>query len=188
MFGTFRRRTYLINKSSQLTYVAFSVLPALVLTIFCVFFIFKNGELILRGSREQPIVAIYELQQSVAELSNHGINSEVGNEVQELQGKLVNLSQSLESSYEETTLRWNSTRQVLYLVMFSVLFCVGFWAFIYSHRIAGPLYRIQKNIDELARGEDIPPVVLRKNDEFQELGASLETLRLRIREKENVNS
>lgn len=188
MFGNFRRRTYLINKSSQLTYVAFSVIPALVMTIFCVFFIFSNGELILRNSREEPIVAIYELQQSVTEFSNLSNNPEVINDLQEMQGKLVTLSHSLESSYEETTQRWNSTRQVLYLVMFSVLICVGLWAFIYSHRIAGPLYRIKKNIDELARGEDIPPVVLRKNDEFQELGASLEALRLKIREFENVNS
>ena len=106
----------------------------------------------------------------------------------QLSGELINLTQSMESSYADTIYNWNKTRRVLFLAMFGVLILLGFWAFIYSHRLAGPLYRIQKNIDELVRGEDIPPVVLRKNDEFKELGASLENLRLKIREMENAKS
>ncbi len=188
MHSIFRRRTYLVNKSSQLTYVAFSVLPALVMSAFCIYFLFDNGELILKDSREKPMVPIYELQQSVAALDVDNNSPELKAEIKALKGELVLLTNNLESGYEEIIYRWNSTQKTLYLVMVSVLICVGFWSFIYSHRIAGPLYRIKKNIDELARGEDIPPVILRKNDEFQELGASLENLRLRIREQEHVNS
>ncbi len=188
MFGIIRRRNYLINKSNQLTYVAFSVLPALVMTIFCVYFIFDNGELILKDSREKPMVPIYELQQSVGSLETDGCSPELVAEVQSIKSELVSLTKSLESGYEETIYRWNLTKRVLYLVMTSVLLCVGLWALIYSHRIAGPLYRIQKNIDEMARGEDIPPISLRKNDEFKDLAASLEKLRLKIRDRENANS
>jgi sensor histidine kinase YesM len=37
-----------------------------------------------------------------------------------------------------------------------------------SHRIAGPLYRIERTIDEVVRGEDVALIRLRKKDE-QEL-------------------
>jgi len=177
-----RRRTFLINKSNQITYVVFSVVPAMVMTLFCVFFIFDNGELILRDSREKPMVPIYELQQTVASLDADGCSVQHRGEINDLKKELDILALSLESGYEETVYRWNETKRGLYLIMVAVLLCVGLWAFIYSHRVAGPLYRIQKNIDELARGEDIPPVILRKNDDFKDLAASLEKLRLKIQE------
>jgi hypothetical protein len=188
MNGMFRRRTYLVHKSSQLSYVAFSVLPAVVMTLFCMSFIFTKGEMVLKDSNEKPMVAIYELQQSMAGLEMDHCSAELQVEVQAMKGDLLSLTNCLEAGYEDTIHRWSASKRILYLVLLGVLMCVGLWAFIFSHRIAGPLYRIQKNIDEMARGEEIPPVKLRKNDEFQELGASLEALRLKIKEMEHVNS
>lgn len=182
MFSKHRRRTYLVNKSSQITYVIFSVVPAMVMTIFCVYFIFNNGTMILQNSREKPLVPIYHLQQSMAHLESEGCTVEHQEEIIAIKKELVILTHSMESAYEETVHRWDESRRGLYLIMIGVLICVGLWAFIYSHRVAGPLYRIHKNIDEMARGEDIPPVVLRKNDEFKDLAASLEKLRLKIQE------
>ena len=83
MFGIFRRRTYLVHKSSQLTYVAFSVVPALVMTIFCLYFISNHGEMILMDSREKPMVPIYELQQSLAEMATESCSSEHRSDVQD---------------------------------------------------------------------------------------------------------
>lgn len=39
----------------------------------------------------------------------------------------------------------------------------------YSHRIAGPIYRLKKLLEEKIKGGHIEPVYFRKNDEFQEL-------------------
>jgi len=186
MSRTFRRRTFLVNKSNQVTYIIFSVVPAMVMTIFCVYFIFNNSELILRDSREKPMVPIYNLQQSVANLDMDSCSDEHRTEIVSIKKELGILAQNLESSSEETIHHWNETRRGLYLVMVAFLFCVGLWAFIYSHRVAGPIYRIKKNIDELTRGEDIPPVILRKHDDFKDLAASLEKLRLKIQEMKNA--
>ena len=38
-----------------------------------------------------------------------------------------------------------------------------------THRIAGPVYRFEKHLSEVARGEDVRPCKIRKGDELQEL-------------------
>lgn len=55
-------------------------------------------------------------------------------------------------------------------VLFSIPAVAVIIAFgiVVSHRIAGPLYRIERTIDEVVRGEDVALIRLRKKDE-QEL-------------------
>ena len=53
----------------------------------------------------------------------------------------------------------------------------------FSHRIAGPLYRIRTCVDMLAEGKNMAPIRLRKRDEFKELAASLENLRSALKDK-----
>ncbi|MBK7875519.1 MAG: HAMP domain-containing protein [Planctomycetes bacterium] len=49
-------------------------------------------------------------------------------------------------------------------------FCVGV---IVTFRIAGPLHRIQKHLEALARGEDPGECTLRKDDELKDLARAL---------------
>lgn len=51
----------------------------------------------------------------------------------------------------------------------------GFWGLFFSHRIAGPLYRITKYFDDAALSErqDMPFLKIRTNDFFQELPKSI---------------
>ena len=44
---------------------------------------------------------------------------------------------------------------------------------LYSHRLAGPLYRIRRTLSEVQEGKPLRPIVLRKNDEFKELAEDL---------------
>ena len=39
----------------------------------------------------------------------------------------------------------------------------------YSHRLAGPIYRIRRTLHDVQEGRDVDPIVLRRNDEFKEL-------------------
>ena len=52
----------------------------------------------------------------------------------------------------------------------------------FSHRIAGPIYKIEKSIDEIARGNLALKIKLRKGDEFQDLADIMNVM------TENVNA
>lgn len=52
---------------------------------------------------------------------------------------------------------------MLYLI--PAVFVLIAFAIAISHRIAGPLYRIERTIEELVRGEDVEYIRLRKKDE-----------------------
>lgn len=63
-------------------------------------------------------------------------------------------------------------RQVnlIILVVFPVLLAIiWFVALVLSHRIAGPLYRIEKELDARISGRKQGPIVLRKKDELKSL-------------------
>ena len=44
-------------------------------------------------------------------------------------------------------------------------------------------FRMKRYVDMLSKGEDIPPVVLRKNDEFKDFAESLDKLRTYLKGK-----
>jgi signal transduction histidine kinase len=65
-------------------------------------------------------------------------------------------------------------RTLLFLVPI-ILVIVSFTILI-SHRVAGPLFRIQRTIDEVVRGEDVQDIKLRKKDELKGLAAKVNEL------------
>lgn len=56
------------------------------------------------------------------------------------------------------------------LILMVIFSLVGIF---YSHRIAGPLYRVKKICDELAKGNLNQNVKFRKNDEFHDVAEAL---------------
>jgi signal transduction histidine kinase len=54
-------------------------------------------------------------------------------------------------------------RTVLFLIP-TVLVIIGF-SIVISHRVVGPLYRMQRTIDAVAQGEDVQYLRLRKKDD-----------------------
>jgi len=65
-----------------------------------------------------------------------------------------------------------------------VIVLVGMFAYtiVISHRIAGPIYRINEVLRKMIGGEFPDSVTFRKNDYFQETAALLETLSKRLAE------
>jgi hypothetical protein len=64
---------------------------------------------------------------------------------------------------------------------------IGLWALFYSHRIAGPLYRLQRFFHEASKrtpSEPVRPLAFRENDFFQELPESINQF-LASREQES---
>ena len=52
----------------------------------------------------------------------------------------------------------------------------GFWSMIDAHRIAGPMHRLQRLLDEIAGGILTHQISFRKRDEFQDVAASADAL------------
>ena len=78
--------------------------------------------------------------------------------------------------------------QILFRVLFfsiPLLFVIGAFFLIFTHRIAGPLYRLEQTLDQLIAGEDVERLSLRKNDELGELASRINVLISMIQEKRN---
>lgn len=50
-----------------------------------------------------------------------------------------------------------------------IICLIAAWSIIVTHRIAGPIYRIEQDLKRVLQGENIDPIHLRRGDEFQEL-------------------
>lgn len=84
-------------------------------------------------------------------------------------------------------------RTLLFLI--PAVFVIAGFAIVFSHRVAGPLYRIQRTIDAVVRGEDVPRLELRRKDdpELKDLANKINDLfalikDLRISKAENSPS
>ena len=179
----YKRRKYFIHPLSQGTYIAFSIIPALLTSLFCTFFLIHSGELVLMKTKEKPLVPFYSIRQTILTLEKEGYTKETAPKVSKLKDELATLKNTLETSYSETLTQWNRIVQEIFLILFLFLVLVGSIALLYSHRIAGPLFRINKCINILSEGKDTGPISLRKRDHFKELAASLEKLRMNLKDK-----
>jgi signal transduction histidine kinase len=56
------------------------------------------------------------------------------------------------------------------------LFIIWFMALELSHRIAGPIYRLEKELDSRLNGKEINPIKLREGDELKALADKINSL------------
>jgi len=59
---------------------------------------------------------------------------------------------------------------------FPVIFVIVAFSIVFTHRIAGPLYRLERTLDILIQGEDVEHISLRKGDELQGLATKINEL------------
>ena len=73
---------------------------------------------------------------------------------------------------------------IVRLLLFSIplLFVIMGSTVIFTHRIAGPIYRFERTLDKLIKGEDTPPINLRPGDELRELADKINDL-IRLRKQ-----
>jgi nitrate/nitrite-specific signal transduction histidine kinase len=58
------------------------------------------------------------------------------------------------------------------LITFVFLFCIGMIGILFSHRVAGPLYKLKTAFERVKMGEHQLRIYFRKYDEFQEVAQS----------------
>jgi signal transduction histidine kinase len=71
-------------------------------------------------------------------------------------------------------------RGILFLSLAALLIIVI--AIVISHRVAGPIFSMERTIDKIVRGEKVEFVRLRKNDEFKGLAEKINGLITIIKE------
>jgi nitrogen fixation/metabolism regulation signal transduction histidine kinase len=183
----YKRRRYLIHFSSQFKYITISVLPAFLISIFCINLIFSSGELIFAKEKATIMKKAVEVNiivdQTLLWLQKENYAREVMEKTGGLLKELVMLENSIQSSYFRAIQQWAAFKSlILFGVMVALVF-VAIMSIIYSHRVAGPMYRLQKYMDTLSEGKDIPEVRFRSYDEFKEVGEALEKLRRFLKQK-----
>lgn len=97
------------------------------------------------------------------------------------------LESSLQSAHLQVESLWQRLGMAVLLGNVIAILVAGMAAaivvLVYSHRIAGPLYRIGKILESLGRGELDMPLQLREGDQLQELVAVLRQTVERLRRR-----
>ena len=78
----------------------------------------------------------------------------------------------------------------LYSTSFILLIIIAGFSIILTHRIAGPVYNLEKTLDKLNQGEDVNLIKLRDGDELQELAIKINqviTCMKQLKSKKQVN-
>ena len=153
------------------------------MSLFCTYSLVESGKVVLRAAKEKPMVPVYSMRQTIFALENEGDTKDLSEKIEELKKELESLKKTFETTYGDTLSKWDKTKRNIFIVLFFVLVFVGLLSLMFSHRIAGPLFRIRGCVDMLAQGKNTPPIRLRKRDEFKELAASLENLRSALNDK-----
>lgn len=178
-----KRKHYFIHFSIQFKYMVMSILPALVMSIFCIYFLLKSGQIMLFKEKEMLSLQAASINKTLQEMGKEEYSKDTKQEIEVLKKKLLIFKENLDIKYFVTVEEWAKIKMALLAILALVLIGVGVMSLLYSHRIAGPLFRIKKSIDMLSECKNIPAVQVRKYDEFKELAGSLEKLRRVLKDR-----
>jgi methyl-accepting chemotaxis protein len=179
----FPRRKYFIHPSSQFKYIGMTILPALLMSLFCTYFLLYSGEIFLAREKNQVNTEIAAINATVMQLKGGSYPVEAIGKVEILQKRLVILGQNLEIEYFKTMEKWAKTKMSIIFLLSVILLFSGVISLLFSHRIAGPILRLTRSMDFLAEGKDIPSFHFRTYDEFKELATAFDKLRKSLKDK-----
>jgi methyl-accepting chemotaxis protein len=160
-----------------------TVLPALVMSVFCTYFLIYSGEIFLSREKNQVGSEVASINGTVWQLKSANYPPEAISKVEVLQKKLIILGENLEIEYFKTMEKWAKTKMSIIFLLSVILALAGAMALLFSHRVAGPLLRLTKSLDMLSQGKDIPSFHFRSYDEFKELAAAFDRLRKTLKDK-----
>ena len=118
------------------------------------------------------------IDKNLKQMQTVNLPKDVNNQLEILSKKLSILQEELKIQYYNLVEEWAKTRMKAFGRTFPGILFVGIVSLIYSHRIAGPIYRLKKAIEALQDGKEIGYIKVRPGDEFQDLADSLEKLRV----------
>ncbi len=180
------RKKYLIHPSSQFRFLLMTITPALIISLFCGFFLISAGQLFFFKEKEKFSLEKAAINEVIGQLKDGNYPAEAFYKVEALRNKLEFLKGNIDQFHYKAMEQWAKARMAVVSLFFLILFYSGIMAVIHSHRIAGPLYRLAKSLDQLAEGKDVPAFNFRVHDEFKELAASFDRLRKVLKAKGQI--
>ena len=171
------RKKYFVRFSVQFKYIMISVLPVLLMSLFCIYFIIQSGESLVEKHKSKIIEEFSSIDTSVKQMQSANLPKEANKQIEVFSKKIGILQEELNIQCYNFMEEWAKTRMKLIAALFLGVFLVGMMSLIYSHRIAGPIHRLKKAIEAFQEGRDIGSIKVRPSDEFQDLADSLEKLR-----------
>lgn len=173
------RKRYFVNFSIQFKYIMMSILPVLLMSLFCIYFIIQSGEFLVEKQKSKIVEEFSSIDNTIKQIQAVNLpKKDVNNQLEIFSKRLSILQEELNIQYYNLVEEWAKTRMKLMAVLFLGMLFVGIISLIYSHRIAGPIYRLKKSIEALQEGKEIGCIKVRPADEFQDLADSLEKLRV----------
>ena len=183
MSKKFRRRKYIVNFSLQFKYVVWSLLPALVMSVFCIYFVIASGQLVLDKEKTKIFSEFAAINTTIQREQTQNLPQEAQDRMEITKRRLESFKDILGIQYYHLAEEWANTKIELFSVLLVILGCFGVISLLYSHRIAGPIVRFERAIDLIQQGKDSGRIKIRKADELQELCTALENLRLIMKQK-----
>jgi len=163
-----RRRKYYIHPSVQTKYILMSILPVLMVGIWSVLVV--NNLSSLQQELWMKTVKMPSLERMPENVKVY----------------LNNLYRNYYQYFLMDKWVYQKIKQIFIFDALILIIGFGFLGLIFSHRIAGPLYRMRRYIDMLSKGQEIPPVRVRGYDEFKEIAHSLDNLRISLNNKRRL--
>lgn len=180
----YKRKRYLVNWKFQLKFSLMLILPVLILGIIIILVISNISKSVIITQRQQLMTQIASLEQSSDELEKIPLE-------RKLSVNLKNNVRNLKTfSHDLMNINSFTLRQLNGIVVNSILiFTIGLLLFgiFYSHRIAGPIYRIEHALKNMADDFKMPLFKSRSTDEFREFFSRLDGLRKHILEDKAKN-
>jgi len=177
------RKKYFVHFSVQFKYIMMSVLPILLMSLFCIYFIIQSGEMLVEKQKSKIVEEFSSIDNTIKQMQAVNLPKNVNNQLEVFSKKLSILQEELNIQCYNFVEEWAETRMKLIAALFLGVFFVGMISLIYSHRIAGPVYRLKMAIEALQDGKDVGCIKVRPADEFQDLANALEKLRVILKSR-----
>jgi len=172
-----RRRRYIINWRFQLRYIIFTIIPIILLGIFAATIGFKVAYEMASTQRQQLMILISSLEGSLKDIQEFLLDKAV---LEKAVSNLKNLKSFSQDLITINMLEMKRLTNLVIFAMFTIIVGAIILGVFFSHRIAGPLFRLQRHIREMSERIITSPIRIRSTDEFQGLASSLEELRKSI--------
>lgn len=170
-----KRRRFIVNWKFQLQYSFVLILPVLILGLCVIASIFNISRSIIITQRQQLMTQIASLERSSGEI-DRAFEGKAGVDLKNNVQNLKSFSHDLMNvnSFAMLQLRSIAVKGILVFIIGLLLFGI-----FYSHRIAGPIFRVQRFLEALDRDLNLS-LKARNTDEFQDFFVALDKLRRQI--------
>jgi methyl-accepting chemotaxis protein len=155
----FKRKQFLINKTLQMHYMVTLLVPMLILLLFIGVVMFFSQKAFLSSMVQQFAKGINETIEN-GEFMQHDyatIVEQIKSRIGSMQGSIL-MGDLVRNSYK-----------ILVIGMLIVLFEIGLLTIFISHKIAGPVFRLNKLANDFKSGDFTKKIHLRKGDKLTDV-------------------